>query len=152
MDVSRAQLSNVGDEVVLEDPAFPWRVTARVKAGTDQPFLDRLIVEAREDATITSTALAQIPVRQIAAVALSATRGDAETQFRMLAKPRPPGMRAWPAEHYQNVKRVADWARSVGWEGGGAAAVAAFWRVHLRTARRWLAHRQVSGPPSSRTP
>lgn len=142
MDVSRAQLSNLRDEVVLVDPAFPWTVRVRLSEDADRPVVLGLTVESRTGQAITSTALAQIPVRQIASVAASALRGEGEAQYRMLASPRPPGIRSWPPDHFQRVARVAAWARRTGRPGGAAGAVAEFWGVHYRTARRWLRHQQ----------
>ncbi|HEU4754752.1 MAG TPA: hypothetical protein VFU47_16710, partial [Armatimonadota bacterium] len=66
MDVSRAQLSNLGDEVVLVDPAFPWSVRVRLSEDADRPVVLGMTVESRDGSAITSTALAQIPVRQLA--------------------------------------------------------------------------------------
>lgn len=140
MDVSRAQLSNLGDEVVLEDPGFPWTVRVRLSEDSDRPVVLGLTVEARSGQAITSTALAQIPVRQLASVAASALKGEGEAQYRMLAQPRPPGSRSWPPDHFHRVARVAAWARATGRPGGAAGAVADFWDVHYRTARRWLRH------------
>lgn len=146
MDVSTAQLSNLGDEVVLVDPSFPWTVRVRLSKDADRPVVLGLNVEARdvgsrEGPAITSTVLSQIPVRQLASVAASALKGEGEAQYRMLARPRPSGSRSWPPEHFQRVARVAAWARQTGRPGGAAGAVAEFWGVHYRTARRWLRHR-----------
>ena len=143
MDVSSAQLSNLGDEVVLVDPAFPWTVRVRLSKDADRPVVLGLTVEAREvdgrdGPAITSTALAQVPVRQLASVAASALKGEGQAQYRMLARPRPQGSRSWPPDHFQRVARVAAWARQTGRPGGAAGAVAEFWGVHYRTARRWL--------------
>lgn len=146
MDVSRAQLSNLGEEVELVDPAFPWTVRVRLSKNAERPAVLGLTVEAREvegqeGPALTSTALAQIPVRQLASVAASALKGEGEAQYRMLARPRPQGSRSWPPDHFQRVARVAAWARQTGRPGGAAGAVAEFWGVHYRTARRWLRHR-----------
>lgn len=138
MDVSRAQLSNLGDEIELVDPAFPWTVRVRMDEGADRPAVLNLAVIARDGQPVTSTALAQIPVRQIAGVAASAIRGEPEAQYRMLARPRPAGAQ-WPPDHLSRVARVAAWARSTGRPGGAAGTVSEFWGVHYRTARRWLA-------------
>lgn len=138
MDVSRAQLSNLGDEVVLDDPSWPWTVRVRISWAHGRPSLVALNVEAREDQPITSTVMAQLPLRQVAHVAASALKGEGETQYRMLARPRPRGARSWPEDHFHRVARVAAWARATGRPGGAAGAVAEFWGVHLRTARRWL--------------
>jgi hypothetical protein len=140
MDVSRAQLSNLGEEIELVDPAFPWTVRVRLSENADRPVVLGLTVTARNGDAITSTALAQIPVRQLASVAASALRGEGEAQYRMLARPRPTGSRSWPPDHFQRVQRVAAWARQTGRPGGAAGAVAEFWGVHYRTARRWLRH------------
>lgn len=140
MDVSQAQLSNLGDEVALVDPSFPWTVRVRLSQDAERPVILGLAVEAREGHAITSTVLAQVPVRQLASVAASALRGEGEAQYRMLARPRPPGVRSWPPDHFQRVHRVAAWARRTGRPGGAAGAVAEFWGVHYRTARRWLRH------------
>lgn len=142
MDVSRAQLSNLADTVVLDDPMFPWRVQVRLSEESERPEVAELVIRSRDDQPITSSVLAQIPVRQIASVAASALRGEGGEQLmRMLAQPRPKGARSWPADHFQRVTRVAAWARSTGRPGGAAGAVAEFWDVHYRTARRWLSHR-----------
>lgn len=143
MDVSRAQLSNLGDEVELVDPGFPWTVRVRLSKDADRPVVLGLSVQSRppegeESAPLTATVLAQIPVRQLASVAASALRGEGEAQYRMLAAPRPPGVRSWPPDHFQRVARVASWARQTGRAGGAAGAVAEFWGVHYRTARRWI--------------
>lgn len=139
MDVSRAQLSNLGDQVVLEDPSFPWRVRVRVQPDSSRPEIIEMAIESRQGQPITSTVLAQIPVRQIASVVASALNGEGEAQLRMLAVPRPQGARSWPPEHFQRVARVAAWARATARPGGAAGAVAEFWAVHYRTARRWIA-------------
>lgn len=142
MDVSRAQLSNLGDEVEVVDPGFPWTIRVRLAGQdeSDRPTVLALAVAARDGQPITSTALARIPVRQLAGVAASALAGEGEAQYRMLAAPRPPGSRSWPDDHFQRVGRVASWARSTGRPGGAAGAVAEFWGVHYRTARRWISH------------
>lgn len=142
MDVSRAQLSNLGDAVVMVDPDWPWDVTVRLSQDSERPEVLELVLTAdpNDPQPITSTVLAQVPVRQIASVAASALRGEGEAQYRMLARPRPVGARSWPADHFQRVQRVASWARQTGRPGGGAQAVAEFWGVHYRTARRWLQH------------
>jgi len=143
MDVSRAQLSNLGDEVELVDPGFPWTVRVRLSEDADRPVVLSLCIEARpqegeEAPALTSSVLAQVPVRQLASVAASAVLGEGEAQYRMLAAPRPPGVRSWPPDHFQRVARVAGWARQTGRAGGAAGAVAEFWGVHYRTARRWI--------------
>lgn len=142
MDVSRAQLSNLGDAVVLVDPSFPWEVLVRLSSDAERPEVLELHVIADPDRPhpITSTALAQIPIRQIASVAASALKGEGEAQYRMLAQPKPPGSRSWPSDHFERVSRVAAWARATGRAGGAAGAVAEFWDVHYRTARRWISH------------
>ena len=143
MDVSRAQLTNTGDMVQLVDPAFPWTLDVYLAEHAERPEVRGLVIWAREREDgfppITSTVLAQIPLRQIASVAASALRGEGEAQLRMLARPRPTGARSWPAEHFRRVARVAAWARATGRPGGAAGAVSEFWGVHYRTARRWIA-------------
>src|SRR5690606_21233589 len=69
MDVSRAQLSNLGDEVVLDDPSWPWTVRVRISWASTRPALVALNVEAREDQPITSTVMSQLPLRQVTHVA-----------------------------------------------------------------------------------
>lgn len=150
MDISRAQLSNLGDEVILDDPGWPFTVRVAVTLGApDRPAATRVTVESRDGDPVTSAVLAQVPMRQVVHVAASAVAGEGETHFRMLARPRPVGARSWPADHYRRVARVASWARATGRPGGAAGAVAEFWGVHLRTARRWLA--RAGGRPSSRS-
>lgn len=140
MNVSRAQVSNLADEVVLDDPAFPYRVRVRMGETRDlRPAVTELAVQSRSGEPITAGVLAKIPVRQIAGVAASVLHGDGnESQFRMLAQPRPEGSRSWPDDHYKRVRIVAKWARSIGREGGEVGTVAQFWGVNPRTARRWL--------------
>lgn len=142
MDVSRAQLSNLGNAVSLVDPAFPWEVIVRLSERADRPQVLEMSITADPEnpQPITSTVLSQIPVRQIAGVAASALRGEGEAQYRMLATPRAPGTRSWPPGHFHRVATVATWARATGRPGGAAGAVSEFWNVHYRTARRWLAH------------
>lgn len=154
MDVSRAQLSNQGDAVVLTDPGFPWTVQARMCLDHNHPVVMSLLVEGIScDHPVTSSVLAQIPARQIASVAASALLGEGEAQYRMLARPRPAGSRSWPEDHFRHVAMVASWARRIGRPGGAAGAVAEFWDVHYRTARRWIS--AASAPdgdqPSPRT-
>jgi hypothetical protein len=159
MDVSKAQLTNTGDMVQLVDPGFPWTVDVYLADGTERPEVRGLIVWARGDEPITSTVLAQIPVRQLASVAASALQGEGDAQYRMLARPRPQGSRSWPTEHYRRVATVVAWARRTGRPGGAAGAVSEFWGVHYRTARRWIAEAaglEKTEPgavrPSPRTP
>lgn len=150
MDISQAQVSNLGDEVVLTDPEWPWTLQVRIGEVEGRPAITELTVTAREleagatvgggtyQLPITAAVLDQIPLRQLARVAASTMAGEGEAHYRMLARPRPQGSRSWPADHFQRVVRVAAWARSTGRTGGAAGAVAEFWGVHPRTARRWL--------------
>lgn len=144
MNVSRAQLSNLGNAVSLVDPAFPWEVIVRLSPEADRPEVLEMVIVAdpNDPRPITSAVLADIPVRQIASVAMSALNGEGEAQYRMLAQPRPQGSRSWPEDHFLRVARVAAWARRTGRPGGAAEAVSEFWGVHYRTARRWIAHRR----------
>jgi hypothetical protein len=144
MDVSTAQLTNTGDMVQLVDPSFPWTVDVYLSEGTERPEIKGLVIWSREaDKPINGATLIALPLRQIASVTASALAGEGEAQYRMLARPRPAGSRSWPADHYERVARVASWARQIGRPGGGAGAVAEFWGVHYRTARRWIS--QVPG-------
>lgn len=150
MDVSRAQLSNTGAMVQLTDPSFPFTVDVYLADGTERPEIRGLVLWARpneEDHTepITASVLAQLPVRQIASVAASALQGEDETLYRMLATPRPPGVRSWPEDHFSRVARVASWAVRIGRPGGVAGAVSEFWGVDSRTARRWLSQARGRG-------
>lgn len=143
MNVSKAQLSNLGNAVSLIDPEFPFEIVVRLSEDADRPEIVEMSVTPSDPECpepITSTVLAQIPVRQIAGVAASALSGEGEEQYRMLAGPRPVGLRSWPPDHFQRVARVGAWARATGRPGGAAGAVAEFWGVHYRTARRWLSH------------
>lgn len=140
MDVSRAQVHNLGDRVVLIDPDWDFQVEVELEQRADRPAPLVLTVRSRGSAVITSSVLSQIPVRQLASVAASELRGEGEALYRMLALPRPKGSRSWPEDHFQRVARVAAWARATGRPGGAAGAVAEFWAVHYRTARRWIAH------------
>lgn len=155
MDVSAAQLSNLGDTVVLDDPSFPFRVQVRLSGDSQRPTVTEMMIRARNGEPITSAVLASIPVRQIASVAASAMAGEAEAQYRMLAAPRPHGVRSWPDDHFSRVARVAAWARQIGRPGGAAGAVSEFWGVHYRTARRWISQAPAPEPgadrPSTRT-
>ena len=118
MDVSRAQVSNSGTSVQLVDPGFPFTVDIYMSENRDRPEIRGLVVWARGDEPVSSTMLAQLPIRQIAGVAASALLGEGEAQYRMLAKPRPPGARSWPLDHFERVVRVASWARRIGRPGG----------------------------------
>jgi hypothetical protein len=150
MDVSSAQLVNRGDLVELVDPGWPWTVRVRLAKETDRPAVLTLEVEAREDQPVTAAVLAQLPMRQIASVAASALLGEGEAQYRMLARPRPQGVRSWPPDHFQRVARVAAWARGIGRPGGAAGAVSEFWAVDYRTARRWLRQAKELGLAEAR--
>lgn len=150
MDVSRAQLSNTGDMVQLVDPEFPFTVDVYLMSGTDRPRVLGMVIWARSEEPVTSAVLAQLPVRQIASVAASALAGEGEELFRMLAKPRPPGARSWPLDHFYRVLRVASWARRIGRPGGAAGAVSEFWDVDYRTARRWLRRAKELEPVADR--
>jgi len=145
MDVSRAQLTNLGNTVVFNDPAFPWGIQVRLSGDADRPAITELVVRSQNGEPITSTALAQLPIRQIASVAASALLGEGEALYRMLAKPRPPGARSWPVDHFERVVRVAAWARRIGRPGGAGGAVSEFWAVDYRTARRWLSQARGLG-------
>lgn len=148
MDVSKAQASNLGDQVVFADPQWPWTVRVSVKTVDGRPAINSITVDATGGRAVTSTVLSQIPVRQIARVSASLTAGGGgEAQYRMLATPKQAGCRSWSAEHFHRVARVARWARATGRPGGAASAVAEFWDVHHRTARRWIARCQVADRP-----
>ena len=139
MDVTAAQLSNRGDSIELIDPGFPFTVCVWLDESAERPEVKGIGISATQDEPITSATLAQIPVRQIASVAASVLAGEGEAQYRMLASPRPRGARSWPPDHFTRVALVASWARRTGRQGGAAGAVAEFWGVHYRTARRWIA-------------
>ena len=139
VDVSRAQLSNLGDQVVLVDPGWPWTIRVQLSGDWRSPTVLSLAIESRNGQGITPATLSQLPLRQIAGVAASAMAGEGEAQLRMLARPRPHGRRNWPPEHFERVARVASWARAIERPGGAAEAVAEFWNVHYRTACRWIA-------------
>lgn len=162
MDVAQAQASNTGEEVVFDDPGWPYTIRVRMSPDTKRPVVRELTVTAREEHTssprstprhppVTSTVLAQIPVRQLASVAASLLAGEGEAQYRMLASPRLPGKRDWPPDHLARVARVAAWARATGRAGGMSGTIAEFWGVHCRTARRWLALLRVEDQPATRT-
>ena len=140
MDVSKAQVTNLGDEVALAEYGWPFTVRVQLYPNAKRPEIRRLVIEERTGYPITGQVLAQLPMQQIAQVAASLLAGEGEAQYRMLARPRPKGVRSWPADHYERVNRVASWARATGRPGGAAGTVADFWGVHYRTARRWLAH------------
>lgn len=150
MDVSKAQLTNTGVAVTLVDPTFPWTVDVYLAEGTKHPEIRGLTIWARQNEDersepITAAVLAQLPIRQIASVAASALLGEGEALYRMLATPRPSGARSWPDDHFQRVVRVASWARRIGRPGGAGGAVAEFWAVDYRTARRWLSRARELG-------
>lgn len=139
MDVSRAQLSNLGGEVAFDDPGFPYRVRVALRETADRPEVISLAVESR-GAPITAGVLTQIPVRQLAGIAASEMAGGGdESLYRALALPRPEGERSWSPDHFERVSRVASWARRTGRSDGEAGTVAEFWEVNPRTARRWIA-------------
>lgn len=135
----------------MVDPGWPFTLRVQVDRTAPRPAVIRISIEARSDQPVTSTVMSQIPMRQVTNVAVSAVSGEGETHYRMLARPRPRGARSWPEDHFQRVARVAAWARATGRPGGAAGAVAEFWAVHLRTARRWLSRAEASGRPSPRT-
>ncbi len=141
MDVSRAQVHNLdGHRIEFVDPDSPFQVQVRMDPNASRPTITELTVRSRGSYIITSSTLASLPVRQIASVAASELKGEGEALYRMLAQPRPRGARSWPSDHFERVNRVASWARSTGRPGGAAGAVAEFWGVHYRTARRWIAN------------
>lgn len=156
MDVSKAQVANLGDRIALEEPGWPFRIYVRMGEGADRPEVLELTVTALDRTEpVTASVLSQLPMRQLASVAASTLSGEGETLYRMLAQPRPHGVRSWPPDHYARVTRVAAWARSVGRPGGAAGAVSEFWTVDYRTARRWLSRAKELGldgaRPSTRT-
>ena len=148
MDVSRAQVANLGESVVFCDPEWPWTIQASVMRVDGRPVVDTLTVTATGNRAITSSVLSQIPVRQITRVVASLTAGEGEAQYRMLATPKPAGNRSWPPDHFRRVASVARWARATGRPGGAAEAVAEFWGVHYRTARRWISQCPAADRPS----
>lgn len=130
----------------MTDPEWPWTLDVYVSQDPSLPGIIGLVIWAREveengvvvRPPITSAALADIPVRALSRVAASALAGEGEAQLRMLALPRPKGLRSWPPDHFQRVGVVASWARRTLRPGGAVSAVSEFWAVHPRTARRWI--------------
>lgn len=140
MNLSQAQLSNLGGEIAIDDPDFPYRVRVALHLNSERPEVAWLTVHSRDGAPITSTTLAAIPVRQIAGIAASELSGAGdESLYRALAQVKPEGARSWPPDHFDRVWRVAAWARRSGRAGGADGTVAEFWDVDPRTARRWIA-------------
>lgn len=143
MDLSIARVATIAPNRV-RIYAGSWEITAQVENFAGRPMLVEIGVKNKRGA-VTSTGLGALPLRQITVLAASAVWGGDETLFRMLASPLPPGVRSWPPEHYERVRRVAVWASGSGRRGGAEGAVSEFWSVSLRTARRWLARAKVPG-------
>jgi len=145
LDIDRAQVSRSPDgAVVIDDPDAPWVVHAWVSEATGRPCITQLVVQARGPGLcVTAARLGRLPTAQILHVAAAEVLGhghDDEVYYRMLARPRERGARAWDADHYARVLAVHAWAVRTGRPGGGAQAVADLWGIAKNpTAWRWLA-------------
>jgi hypothetical protein len=136
MDLSKATVEVTGLSSVRLC-ADGWIVDADVEVRDGRPVLVRLGLV--HQGGINAMLLSMLPTRHITMIAANAVWGAEETIYRTLATPRPAGSRAWGADHYLRVWRVAQWAARSGRAGGPAVCVGQFWGVHERTARRWLA-------------
>lgn len=145
LDADKAQITRTPEgAVMVDDPGSPWIVHVWVHAVDGRACISRLSVEARgEPVCVTAARLGRLPTAQILQVAAAEVLGDghdAEMYYRLLATPRPRGVRSWDADHYMRVLTVHDWAVRTRRPGGGAQAVADLWGVALNpTAWRWLA-------------
>jgi hypothetical protein len=143
LDVDRAQVSRTPDgAVVFDDPEAPWLVHVWVVDVDGQACISRLQLHSR-GLCITSTRMGRLPTAQLLQVAAAEVLGGAhqgEMYYRLLAAPRPAGVRSWDSGHHQRVLAVHEWAVRTGRPGGGARAIADLWGIALNpTAWRWLA-------------
>jgi len=141
INLGRAQISRTENGITVDDPESPWLVYVAVGSGPTR--ITHITVESREgERGITATRLGTLPVQQllhVAAAQLLDTSHPGEAYYRMLAAPKPPGSRHWPATHWVNVARVAQWATETKRPGGPAKAISDLWGVKTRpTAYRWL--------------
>jgi hypothetical protein len=136
MDITQAVVERL-DHDQVRIYLNPVLLTARVNVIDNRPVLVELTIH--NDAGITASSLADLPMRGITMLAASAVFGAEESIYRRLATPTAVGVRSWTAEHYRRVSQVAAWAARSKRRGGPAVCVAEFWDVHERTARRWLA-------------
>lgn len=159
LDVTHARVSPDRDgSCVVDDPDCPWIV--RLWLGTDgqRRQISRLQIDVRPGVTapIIAARMARLPIAQILQVAIAATAAGPdihpnEMWYRMLARPKPPGVQQWDDEHWDRVLAVYDWATTTGRPGGGARAVADLWNVRVNpTVYRWLGaarrRRQIGAP------
>lgn len=144
LDVRRASVRATSSGVVIDDPECFFTVTVDL----DGTKLREIVIRDRNNGRITGRRLGKLPLQQIIHVAAAASATEAtdagETHYRMLATPKPPGVRSWPPAHYRAVLTVAEWAFHV--KRDQLDTIAEFWSVSRRTAARW-----VSVARSSRT-
>lgn len=147
LDVERAEVSrSTSGAVTFSDPGYPFVVRIWTRARTrGHPETSRIYVTARPgQAAITARQLARLPLDQMLHIATSESatvrEHPNELYYRMLAKPKPPGQRSWPDDHWPAVLEIFEWATDTKRPGGGIRAVAELWRVsRFPTAQRWLA-------------
>ena len=123
--------------VVVDDPKSWLLVFVRV-SDTPPTRVTELVVRARHpSARITPSALARLPLAQIAAVS-SRQAGSNESLWQLSTTGRTG--RRWDDSHWGEVLAVYDWAVATGRDGGPYRAVADLWNVTVApTAYRWVA-------------
>lgn len=143
LTVEQARLSTQDRTVTFDDPTSPWLVDLTVAVAGGQARIGALHIQVRDmSAPVTTARLTRLPSAQMLHVAARLTLPEGhpnELYYRMLAAPKPPGSRQWPAGHWRRVLDVYDWAVDTQRPGGGAQAVADMWGINRTpTAYRWL--------------
>jgi hypothetical protein len=149
-NIERASTGLIGhDMVVIDDPEAPFTLEVSIDQPDGAARLAALTIVPRDGKVLRRNWLTSLPLREIFMAAAALTLGSEsvnESYYRRLAA-------GGVAPLHDRVAAVANWAEQVKRPGAGSQAVADFWGVHPRTARRWLRHvRESSGASASPAP
>ena len=148
--IERASTGLIGhDMVVIDDPEAPFTLEVSVNQLDGAARLAALTIIPRSGKMFRRNWLTTLPLREIFMAAAALTLGSEsvnESYYRRLAA-------GGVSSLQDRVVAVANWAEQVKRPGGSSQAVADFWGVHSRTARRWLRRaRESSGASASLAP
>jgi len=133
-DVDGASTALTENGIVIDDPEAPFFVRIGIEMDGEAPRISELNIVPKNGHTIRRHWLTTLPLRELQMAAVSIALGSDyvnESYYRRIAA----GGRA-PLD--SRVAAVAAWAEVIKRPGGQARAIAEFWGIHERTARRWL--------------
>lgn len=140
--LDQAQVTrDASGRVVIDDPDSPVVVSITTRPDNAHRIQELTISARHPSARITPASLVRLPLAQMRHLAARTDQHPNDVVWRTELAPKPVGSRHWPDHHWDQVRRVHEWATRTGRPGGGPQAIADFWGVTRNpTAYRWIAY------------